>query len=372
MSSLQSVGLDDARLGSLLRCYSTFRDSDRSRILSAVVKNYRRTIGTEDRVRAARWERALHELIHGRLILARVVDVATVLGGDSTPIMDLRRDSPTLVADLGAAVAALPPAAEPHLSLAVALHNLGLAPMLAYAFNAWQVEANSPLELGRRLGELAVMGLYRLAQAQAATCAAGPVVASGAIADVVRSSGDRVTKLPRNYAARAVLLPEEYENFGRLARAGLGDRIPGGASFDSGSASLSRDYVHGLDGEAILGERQQLSPHQRSDLGKLYLRLQHAMTSGGLRLDLHPGNFVWDKGFQRWILVDLGPIPVIGSEEYIGSSFDDYYRHTWLDRRWREQTEPIRSLDYTVDRTAAPGGRIELRGGTEPQAAGRA
>ncbi|WP_433194445.1 hypothetical protein ACQP1G_37700 [Nocardia sp. CA-107356] len=372
MNSLKSVSLDDARLESLLRCYSTFRDSDRSRILTAVVKNYRRSIGADNPVWAERWERALHKLTDGRLTLTQVVVLATDLSGESTPIMELRRDSPTLLADLGAVVSTLPLSAKPQLSLAVALHNLGLPPLLTYAFNDWQVEASSPLELGRRLGELAVMGLYRLAETHATTCAAGPVLASGAIADVVRSSGDRVTKLPRNYAARAVLLPEEYENFGRLARAGLGDRIPGGASFDAGTASLSRDYVEGPDGEAVLRSEQELSPSQRADLGKIYDRLQETMTNTGLVLDLHPGNFIWDKGIQRWILVDLGPIPVIGSAEYTGSSFDDYYRHTWLNRRWREQTEPIRSLDYNVERTPESGGGIEPVGGTATQAVGRA
>jgi hypothetical protein len=337
--------MDDVHLGSLLRRYSTFRDRDRGRILTMVVKNYRRSIGNEDPDRIARWDRVLLELTRGGLTLTQVVAAATVLS-KGTPILKLRRDSSTLLADLGAAVTAVPPSAERQLGLAVALHSLGLPPMLTYAFNDWQLQARSSLELGRQLGELAVMGLYRLVDKPAATSATGPALASGAIADIVRSSANRVTKVPKNYAAHAVLLPAEYENFGRLAGAGLGDRIPRRARFDAATASLSRSYVQGPDGEAVLREQRELSPHQRADLATLYDRLQETMSNAALVLDLHPGNFIWDKEFQRWLLVDLGPIPVIGSSEYIGSSFENYYRHTWLNRRWREQVEPVRSLDY--------------------------
>lgn len=338
--------LDDARLAMLLRSYGTFGSDDQARILAIVVKNYRRSIRADDRARAARWDNAFDEVSNRRRDLSHVLATADHLSG-GVPALRLRPGSLGLLADLGAAVASLPPVGEPHLGLALALHGHGLSPVIAYSFNAWQVDADSSLLLGRRLAELAVMGLYRLVEERAAV-RPGIALASGAVADLVRSSGGRVTKLPRNYAARTVLLPGEYENFGRLACAGLDDRIPGRVSFDTGAAALSRDYIEGTSGETVLRERRELSPRQHADLRDLHGLLLGVMKDGGSILDLHPGNFVWNEQRGRWILVDLGSVPRTGAEEYTQESFDAYFQYTWLDRLRREHDEPIRSLDYDL------------------------
>ncbi|MGO4613002.1 hypothetical protein AB4305_03495 [Nocardia sp. 2YAB30] len=338
------MSLDDNHLESLLRHYASFDEPDQARILATVIKNYRRSIHDDDRARQHRWESEGHELTKTGVALARVTAIANQISGHTPAVHNSRRSS-TLLADLGTAVAGQPLTAEAQLGLAVALHANGLPPLLTYAFNAWQVHARSPTDLGRRLAELMVMGLYRLAE-QTDPTHTGLLLGSGAVAEVVQTPDGRVTKLPKNYAARVVLLAEEFTNYRILACAGLGERIPRDARYDVCTQSLSHEYVRGQDGETILRDRNELTPQQRDDLRDLHQRLCGVTAKDGLVLDLHPGNFVWDNHSKRWILVDLGPVPSIGSEEYFDVCFEDYYQGTWLDRLEREQLEPIRSVDY--------------------------
>ena len=50
-------------------------------------------------------------------------------------------------------------------------------------------------------------------------------------------------------------------------------------------------------------------------------------------LDIHLGDFIWDKLKRQWYIVDNGSIPDIGKEYYEYSDFEQYYLHIWVNRK---------------------------------------
>ncbi|WP_280253496.1 hypothetical protein [Nocardia abscessus] len=338
--------LPDEVLEDHLRHYAAFAEADRARILAAIIKNYGRSIDHSDLDRNTQWRAAVQDLTTSPLTAELVESTARLLSNRAAgPPPKFRARS--LLSDIGTAVQQVPLSAEQHLGLALDMHEQGFAPVLTYAFNQWITPSIEPKAVGRCLAELTVMGLYRLAEAyKSATDAT--LLGSGSAADVIRT-GSRVRKHPRNYAAREVLLPLEFANYHILAQTRLHDRIPADADFDPTTKTLHHDYVPGRDGEAILRSGFLPNPQQRADLRCLHSALLRELPEHGLVLDLHPGNFVWDADGDRWVLVDIGPIPVIGSEEYFIEDFSAYYTNTWLNRLNRERAEPIRSIDYSIE-----------------------
>ncbi|MFD6221205.1 hypothetical protein [Nocardia asteroides] len=341
------TALPDTLLEGHIRHYANFSEADRTRILAAVVKNYARSVNTSDPGRYAQWQAAIHELTNpltGELVESHAGRLAQRAG--LPPTFGVR----SLLADIGAAAQQTAMTAEEQLGLALDMHERGLAPVLTYAFNVWVTSAVEPMTVGRRLAELTVMGLYRLAESQRPSPGT-TLLGSGSAADVIHT-GTRVCKQPRNYAAREVLLPLEFANYQILARTCLHDRIPTNAAFEPSTRILCHDYVPGDDGESMLRSGCRPNLQQREDLRSLYGDLLCELPEHRLVLDLHPGNFVWDATSARWVLIDIGPIPVVGSEEYGVAGFPDYYTHTWLNRLAREHAEPIRSIDYSIGSSA--------------------
>lgn len=338
--------LPDEVLEEHLRHYAAFAEADRTRILAVVIKNYGRSVDHSDLARNTQWRAAIRDLTTSPLTAELVKSTARLLSSRATgPRPEFRSQS--LLADIGAAVQRVPLSAEHQLGLALDMHEQGVAPVLTYAFNQWVTTGVEPKTVGRCLAELTVMGLYRLAEAhEAATDTA--LLGSGSAADVIRT-GSRVRKHPRNYAAREVLLPLEFANYRLLAQTRLHDRIPANADFQPTTKTLYHDYVPGRDGEAILKSGFLPNAQQRTDLRRLHSILLEELPEHGLVLDLHPGNFVWDADGERWVLVDIGQIPIIGSDEYLIEDFSAYYTNTWLNRLTREHVEPIRSIDYCIE-----------------------
>ncbi|MGW4715369.1 hypothetical protein [Nocardia sp. NPDC004260] len=328
-----------------LRHYAAFAEADRTRILAAVIKNYGRSVDHSDLDRDTQWRAAVQDLTTSPLTAGLVESTARLLSNRATgPRPKFRSQS--LLADIGAAVQHVPLSAGHQLGLALDMHEQGFAPVLTYAFNQWVTAGVEAKTVGRRLAELTVMGLYRLAEAHEATTDAA-LLGSGSAADVIRT-GSRVRKHPRNYAAREVLFPLEFANYRLLAQTRLHDRIPANADFQRTTKTLCHDYVPGRDGEAILKSGFLPNQQQRIDLRRLHSALLRELLEHGLVLDLHPGNFVWDADGDRWVLIDIGPIPFIGSDEYFTEDFSAYYTNTWLNRLTRERAEPIRSIDYDI------------------------
>ncbi|MBF6169554.1 hypothetical protein IU486_33270 [Streptomyces gardneri] len=337
--------LPDQVLENHLRHYAAFAEADRTRILAAVIKNYGRSVDNSDLDRNTQWRAAVQDLTTSPLTAELVESTARLLSNRSANTRPKFR-AQSFLADIGAAVQQVPSSAEQQLGLALDMHEQGIAPVLTYAFNQWVTTGVEPKAVGRCLAELTVMGLYRLANAhEAATDAT--LLASGSTAAVIRTR-ERVHKHPRNYAAREVLLPLEFTNYQILAKTCLHDRIPANADFDPTTKILHHDYVPGRDGEAILRSGLLPNPQQETDLKHLHSALLRELREHSLVLDLHPGNYVWNAARDRWVLVDIGPIPLIGSEEYFIEDFSAYYTHTWLNRLTRERAEPVRSIDYSV------------------------
>ncbi|MEV0769594.1 hypothetical protein [Nocardia salmonicida] len=335
--------LSDPLLEGHVRHYANFAEADRTRILAAVIKNYARSVDPSDPGRYAQWQAAVDDLANP-LNDGLVRSHAQRLAQRNRPPANFGARS--LLSEIGAAVQQTAMTAEEQLGLALDMHEQGLAPVLTYAFNLWVATAADPKTLGRRLAELTIMGLYRLAEAQKPPPDT-TLLGSGSAADVIRTGG-RVHKYPRNYAAREVLLPLEFANYQVLAQTCLHDRVATNAVFDPSTRILSHDFVPGNDGESMLRTGCPPNLQQRSDLRSLHAALLCELPEHHLVLDLHPGNFVWNPTSARWVLVDIGPIPVVGSEEYAAEDFTAYYIHTWQNRLAREHAEPIRSIDFSL------------------------
>ena len=66
-------------------------------------------------------------------------------------------------------------------------------------------------------------------------------------------------------------------------------------------------------------------------------------------LDIHPGNFIWSEDKKKWILIDVGAIPEIGSDYYEFEKFEDYFDFVWKKRERMMKEQPIRSMDFGID-----------------------
>ena len=81
-----------------------------------------------------------------------------------------------------------------------------------------------------------------------------------------------------------------------------------------------------------------------NSLKDVFLRIRQVEAIYGIRLDIHPANFVWSDEKSQWFLFDLGSVPYIGFD-YYPESFDTYYEKIWKERLERMKKFPIRSVE---------------------------
>ena len=117
--------------------------------------------------------------------------------------------------------------------------------------------------------------------------------------------------------------------------------------YEQQNATLIHPFIAGKTGEDYLFNDIPLTDKQLKYLEHFY----HLYKNSGspLKLDLHPGNFVWSEAEEKWYFIDTGTIPQIGSDYYDYPNFKDYFINIWQKRRENMQNIPIRSLDYCID-----------------------
>jgi hypothetical protein len=96
------------------------------------------------------------------------------------------------------------------------------------------------------------------------------------------------------------------------------------------------------------------APFAMDQLEDLYKVACDIYRADGINFDIHPGNIKWDDERGRWVLVDLGPMPVIGADYFPRNSFARYFRKIWLDLHHLMKAVPIRSLDIEIPMSLSP------------------
>jgi hypothetical protein len=85
-------------------------------------------------------------------------------------------------------------------------------------------------------------------------------------------------------------------------------------SYDPHTGVIEREFIAGQTGFQMMKAGASLSllpaPEQ---LVKLHRTTSDIYARTGINFDIHSGNMIWSEEKDRWILVDLGPMPKIGA-----------------------------------------------------------
>ena len=226
----------------------------------------------------------------------------------------------------------------------------GLCPLVLYAFNKLIYKLPLDIVRMRELVEFSVMSLYRVVKINLSSnnLNSQKVNDTGAISDIyLTHNKNLVKKVPKTVASFSFLLQQEYSIAKQLNETAFREYIPTNYKFNYKNKTLVHDYVEGFDGEYYLFNHIKLSKEQVSLLKKLYLCYKNIYNE--FILDFHPGNFIWNEKMKKWIIIDLGAIPTIGSDYYIYDTFEEYFENIWLAREMTMKKIPIRSLDFGND-----------------------
>lgn len=217
-----------------------------------------------------------------------------------------------------------------------------ICPMLNYAFDRWYYSSDdSDSQHIIELAELSVTCLYRIIPLEKTIT--NNVLGKGAYGILRRIQEKVVEKIPMNYAAFLFANEEEWENFQILKHTDLVKNIPILIAFDMHSKKLVREYILGMTGHELL-LKNQMDENKINSLKDVFLRIRQVEAIYGIRLDIHPANFVWSDEKSQWFLFDLGSVPYIGFD-YYPESFDTYYEKIWKERLERMKKFPIRSVE---------------------------
>lgn len=229
------------------------------------------------------------------------------------------------------------------------LFESDLCPLVQYAFSRLLTLESKPCL--RQVIELSLMYLYRIIPVQKFFDRKGfsDRICCGATADVyISKERGLVCKWPKTLASRRYLIKQEAINIDFLKYSDISKFIPLNYIYDEEDNCLFHDFIPGDNGEAILFSQKMLSDEQENSLRDFYDRYAQR-DNMDILLDIHPGNFIWNKENKSWVLVDCGAIPAIGSDYYEFSTFKDYYDAVWASWHRRIKDTPIRSIDIEND-----------------------
>lgn len=338
-----------------LALYSEIRPDQQAELLLATVYNDLRLVADEP---AVRYRRALQMLRDMREEHSHTAGKLAVNLPVSRPDW---RGAVVAASEQLLAVPGFKPY-ERSIALNLWLTGAGLCPLVHYAFDRW-FEIGSygrtvSADVVDDLADLSTTFLFRLVPVQQAPTSL-PRVGTGAYSHVYRSAdGKTIFKVPRNLASRSFASHDEHVASGYAKRSGLAAFIPEHLGFDPATSIIQREFIPGTEGVELLTRADfREVPFGLDQLEQIYETACEIYRKDGINFDIHPGNMRWSDEGQRWVLVDLGPMPTIGADYFPRGSFSKYLQKVWLDLHHLMATVPIRSLDIE---TRQKGGGLSL------------
>ena len=182
-----------------------------------------------------------------------------------------------------------------------------------------------------------------------------PGVNSETVRDIINTARSlgyiqqrKIKKVPKTMASLKFLAMQEYEIFNELKNTPLSEFLASDYSFDDKEKIISHEFIEGETGEYYLFNHIPFKREQIVSLEKFY-RVYSERKRKDIILDIHPGNFIWSEDKKKWILIDVGAIPEIGSDYYEFEKFEDYFDFVWKKRERMMKEQPIRSMDFGID-----------------------
>lgn len=234
------------------------------------------------------------------------------------------------------------------------LSKAGLCPLVRFAFDQWYeiypYHETYALKLIENLADLSTTFLYRLIKIENREIG-GEKIGHGAYSNVfLNMDKQSIIKVPKNLASQSFAADEEYLASLYIENSSLSQYVPHLLYYDREKKVLERQYIRGKTGFELLKEEGQLlnSPKVIKQLKEIYDEACKIYYKDSINFDIHPGNLIWSEDFQKWFLVDLGPMPEIGAEYFPRENFENYFQKIWLDLLFLMTAVPIRSLDIEI------------------------
>lgn len=319
--------------------YNTFPELCRKKILFVSIKNLMYTISNKNVKKVEYLLENFWNMPYSLVDISRKVEKALNI--------TLKRYTIQSFEELKASVRKIGNNGDPvkAIELNLNLASSGICPLILFAFNKWQTGDAASLN---EILELTLVYMYRYVPISFKEPEGYKKInTNGSTSDVyIDFSGNRICKVAKNYITKFYLLEQEYKNVMICSQEELSRFLPGSYEYDRENGWLFHDAVIGECAEEMLfnGLISDAAIEQLSLFYKAYID----RSNKNRILDIHPGNFIWDKKTGKLILVDVGSIPKIGSEFYAHSSFEEYYKKVWKNRASDIQKYPIRSLDLSI------------------------
>ena len=233
------------------------------------------------------------------------------------------------------------------------LYQNNMCPLICYSFNRWTGTNDMDEQTLRNLMEFSMMSLYKVVYLKMKKQNEELYKQQGSVADIYIENKDKgkrrkIKKVPKTMATLKFLAMQEYEIFKELRDTPLSEFLADDYSFNEKTKTISHKFVEGETGEYYLFNHIAFKREQLESLEKFY-RVYRERKCKDIILDIHPGNFIWAEDKKKWILIDVGAIPEIGSDYYEFEKFEDYFNFVWKERERMMKKEPIRSMDFGID-----------------------
>lgn len=226
------------------------------------------------------------------------------------------------------------------------LFDSNLCPLIFYAFHnrQWRME----VELSK-IVELSLFYFYRLVEFNKKVIFHENIEFSmNGSTSYFFFKGKKIYKFPKNLAAKLYILPQEYEHAIYLREIGFKEFLADNYTLNKEKLLLGHRFEEGENGEYYLFNKK-ITSEQILSLETFYEKYINRENKE-IVLDIHPGNFIWVN--NKWILIDVGPIPDIGREYYEFASFKEYFYYVWLMRFDNMKKYPIRSVDLDINKNS--------------------
>lgn len=233
------------------------------------------------------------------------------------------------------------------------LYQNDMCPLICYSFNKWIGTNDMDEQTLRKLMEFSMMSLYKVVYLEMKKKNDKLYKQQGSVADIYiekenKGKKRKIKKVPKTMASLKFLATQEYEIFEKLKNTPLSEFLAGDYSFNEKEKIISHEFIEGETGEYYLFNHIPFKREQVESLERFY-RVYRERKCKDIILDIHPGNFIWAEDEKKWILIDVGAIPEIGSDYYEFEKFEDYFDFVWKERERMMKEQPIRSMDFGID-----------------------